>query len=250
MLEVLRPTVYWVSLDLFQPHNSIKTSQQTKIPGGYLKVTDDSPFGLGIEIIEFFHNEIMPSSHGSIACSDIALSLYKLTKQKTGYLNQYYILSDSVKQYTIAKPGRRNVVNLGLNDEMSIKEIRLSPEYSLSHPYHPQKSITYLINRYQNHPVYKYRFWGVYKRGDLVAIFVIRKQFVGSSSCLRLVDIYGDINGIGRAYHQLQKLIRNEEAEFIDCYNYGIRETVFARIGFDKLDPGGDTIVPNYFGAF
>ncbi|MBU1012552.1 MAG: hypothetical protein KKG99_06075 [Bacteroidetes bacterium] len=218
--------------------------------GAIWKVTDDAPYGLGMNIMQFFHDEVKPLSHVSVSNTDIALNLYKLTRQKTGYLNQYYILSDSVKQYTIAKPGRKNEAEIRLPDEVLIKEIRLSSDFSLSHPFHPQKSITYLINRYQNHPIYKYRFFGIYEGTAIFAIFVIRKQFANNSSCLRLVDIYGEINSIGRAYHQLQKLIMKEESEYIDCCNYGIDEAIFARMGFVKLDPEGDTIIPNYFEPF
>lgn len=220
--------------------------------GAIWKITNDAPSGLGLKIMQFFYAEINPISYGAIGNTPIALSLYKLIKLKTGNLNQYFLFSNSSEQYDIAKTGNldKNDKDIHQMDEMVIKEINLSSDILLPHLHCPQKSLAYLINRYQNHPIYKYIFFGVYDDNVIKAILIIRKQFAGASSCLRIVDIYGNINAIGCLYRQLQDLMKKEGSEYIDCYNHGISETVFSRIGLKKLDPNGETIIPNYFEPF
>lgn len=217
--------------------------------GAIWKVVDNSPIGLGMEIMQFFHNEIRPVSHGSIGNSDIAQKLYKLTRQKTGDIAQYYILSDSIPEFNIARPGLKDIEPGQKPDSDELREVDLA-DISLSHSYYPKKSLTYLINRYQKHPIYKYRFFGAYHASALYAIFVIRKQFAGKESCLRIVDIYGDISTAGRIYGSLQELLHKEGSEYLDCLNYGIAESVFKNMGFQKLDPDSDTVIPDYFEPF
>ena len=218
--------------------------------GAIWKVVDNAPLGLGMKLMEFFQSEIQPSSYGSIGNSGIALSLYKLTKYTTGTLSQYFILSSSIDQFNIAKA--ENYINVikSVQDEASIKELEILDDLVLDHAYYPQKSIRYLINRYSRHPIYKYRFFGAYIDDLLVAIFVIRKQSFITSSCLRLVDIYGDMHKVGRLYNHFQKIMKSENAEYIDCYNFGIDEKIFEKVGFSKLDIQGDTVIPNYFEPF
>ncbi len=216
--------------------------------GAIWKVVDNSPFGLGMDIMQFFHNEIKPVSHGSIGNSDIAQKLYKLTGQKTGVMSQYYILSDSITEFKIAIKGS----NINPNQKPDMDDLRevILDNISLTHSYYPKKSLTYLINRYQKHPIYKYRFFGVYKESTLYAIFVIRKQFVRKETCLRIVDIYGDISNAGRINFSMQKLLREEGAEYIDCLNYGVAESVFKNMGFQTLDYNSDIVIPDYFEPF
>ncbi len=216
--------------------------------GAIWKVVDNAPSGLGMDIMQFFHNEIKPVSHGSIGNSDIAQKLYRFTGQKIGVISQYYILSDSITEFKIAMKG--SSINPSQKpDSDDLREIILD-NISLTHSYYPKKSLTYLINRYQKHPIYKYRFFGLYNDATLYAIFVIRKQFVGKESCLRIVDIYGDLSIAGQIYFSMQKLLHEEAAEYLDCLNYGIAESAFKNMGFQTLDYHSDVIIPDYFEPF
>lgn len=219
--------------------------------GAIWKVTNDAPSGLGLALMQYFHEKLKPMSHGAISNTDIALGLYKLTNQQTGDLRHYFILSAAVGDYRIAKPANRSKTMAPVVAAVSVlQEMVLSPDIALSHRHRPRKSLTYLINRYQHHPVYHYRFFGAYTDGTLIAILVVRKQFKGTASCLRIVDMYGDIAGIGGLYHQLQELLTREESEYVDCLNHGIDEAQFRAMGFEKLDREDGTIIPNYFEPF
>lgn len=218
--------------------------------GAIWKVVEDVPPGLGMQIMQFFHDVVRPRSHGSVANTDLAMRIYKLTGQQTGTLQQYYMLSRAADRYRIAQASVSHEPIGRRPDSSVMRECTLSPDVRLSHPHHPRKSITYLINRYQKHPIYIYRFLSVTNGDALTAILVFRKQMHGAAACLRLVDMYGDIAGVGGLYHQFQALLEREGAEYVDCFNYGLGMERFSAMGFELLNPDGDTIVPNYFEPF
>lgn len=188
----------------------------------------------------------------TVGISDIAEQFYRMARLSVDYLRQYYILNESIKNFRIAVipegVGSRNQSGIG---EIRIGPVRLSEADRIRHPYYPRKSLAFLQNRYARHPYYRYVFRGVYLSGVLQAVWVTRTVEAQGSRCLRIVDIYGGIEQLPSAYGAVQQLLRDENAEYIDCMNYGIDPEVFRRIGFSELDPDSkDTIVPNYFEPF
>lgn len=64
------------------------------------------------------------------------------------------------------------------------------------------------------------------------------------------MDVYGKLEGLSSIYSEVQKLLKENRAEYLDCMNYGIDPSVFDEMGFDLLDVNGDLIIPNYFEPF
>ena len=222
--------------------------------GAIWKVDETNPNtnGLGYLLYKYLIKTLNPDLYGALGVSQIAMNFYKILNYKVGIMNHYYLLNDSTKSFNIAKVG----IN---SDYKSFKDInnytlRVVEDIScveLKHQYKPQKTIKYLINRYKKHPVYNYIFMGIYRENVIVSIFVCRKIDINNSGCFRIVDIYGNIDNIdGSIFSQLQDFLKNEKAEYIDCINFGIDDSIFNKIGFEKLDHEGKTIIPNYFEPF
>lgn len=188
------------------------------------------------------------SSFGAISLSSKAQSAMNLLFNEFGTMNQYYFGNHNKKDFSVCfNPVLSPITK---SDECEIKEISFDviSSSSIEYAYYPQKSIEFLKNRYYNHPVYKYRYFGVYSNNELVCVWVCRKQEVLGSSILRIVDVYGDLSKVGYVGNSLQSILEKEDAEYVDFMNFGIDETVFSGMGFERLNvAGNETIVPNYF---
>ena len=223
--------------------------------GGIWKVRSDvhnsEISNLGANLFLVFNKY---NSHASIGMSKIATVLHKIRKYKIGILNQYYILNKKIENFKIANVDHvdKNTDLKYYNYEVKVSkvfDIRNYSDSSFKETYYPQKSINYLYNRFQNHPIYKYCFWEISKN-NLVTILVTRKVTVNQSSVLRIVDVYGKLENYGNLSNQFQEILEFENVEYIDILNFGIDNIVFNNIGFQKLDTKGNIIIPNYFEPF
>ena len=240
-----------IPLSQFDP----KLKKNNDTWGGIWKVRTDVKnkeiSTLGASLFSIFDSY---ASHGSIGMSKIAKILHKIRKYKIGVLNQYYILNHKVKDFKIA-----NNVDLirpsFFEQEKSkttikpIKDVLEFQDSDFKESYFPRKSINYLYNRFQKHPIYKYNFWEIADSRSKV-IVVTRKIGICGSFILRIVDVYGRLENFDSLFEQFQEVLQIEKAEYIDILNFGISEEVFVKIGFNKLDVKGDLVIPNYFEPF
>jgi hypothetical protein len=221
--------------------------------GGIWKVrTDiknDEISNLGAKLFGIFDQY---NSHGSIGMSKIATILHKIRKYKIGTLNQYYILNEKIKENKVAivKEGFRQIDFPRFSNEVFITKIEdISNFNDFDDVYKPKKSVNYLKNRFQFHPIYKYEFWEI-KQNNCLAIIVTRKISFNNSSIIRIVDVYGKLENFSSLYYPFQELLNNEKAEYIDLLNFGLDSKIFDILGFKKLDINGLNIIPNYFEPF
>lgn len=215
-------------------------------------VENDEIKMLGLLLFERFAEVTGLKTYGAIGISKIAKKIYKALRYKTGSLNQYFLLNNSLTHFSIAQnnalpsqppaSASGDAVLAYINDITAVDHIDCL--------YRPKKSITYFINRYANHPFYHYRFLGVYKDDTLITIFVLRTIVVNGAKVIRIVDLLGEYDTLPNLYDEFQKVLTAEEAEYIDLVNFGMSEESLSRMGFQKLLVEGETIIPNYFEPF
>ena len=222
-------------------------------------IKNDEVNDLAVYLWEMYFNLPNSRSFASIGLSNDAIKVHKATKHLVDIVKQYYILNNSVENFKIAKVGHNTKSNKKENASIGKETIKdnfdiepLTEDVLQAGDYRPKKSIEYLKNRYLYHPVYKYKFWGVFVEDKLKAIWVIRIVKVGTVKALRIVDMYGDgAETIPCLYSEIQNLLSKYEAEYIDCLNYGFAEEVFEKMGFTKLDTStNEVIIPDYFEPF
>lgn len=195
------------------------------------------------------------NTHGSIGMSKVAKILHGIKKYKIGKLNHFYILNNKINKFNIAivPSTEKPIINFSKNDFtlQEIIDIEKLKFDNIKFIYTPKKSILYLINRFSKHPIYKYNFFGVYNKENILqTILVTRIISMYNSRVIRIVDVYGSLDIIENLYLEFQKLLQSEMCEYIDILNYGIDDDVFKKIGFNILDLKGDIIIPNYFEPF
>ncbi len=207
--------------------------------------------GVGMDLLHHLEKIYKPLSIGSIGINDKVEKLYKILKYKTGTWNQYCFFNSKIKNFQIATVVKLPMqVNNGYFSHHSIRiisdlnQLEAFPEAV----YRPLKSKNFLVNRYTKHPFYKYQFWGVYEENRVICILVTRKIEIEDSSCIRIVDVLGDLSKVENISSDLDKILQEENAEYVDFINYGIDEKVFLNMGFLKRD--NTLIIPNYFEPF
>lgn len=216
-----------------------KVSPDCKIPGlgTYLqkKICEQYDFyaGLGLS---------MDSIHIQRSLSTDILSI-----------NQYFILNPNIKKHHIASIPDNFIPNpIYENCNFEIQKLSDISHIELEHAYAPKKSITFLKNRYQDHPWYHYKFLGCFIENKIQCILIYRKITIESYSVIRIIDIYGNLEKLFGLGQKLQKyFFTHFDIEYIDICNYGIRKEYFIENGFNLLDSNSTKIIiPNYFEPF
>lgn len=219
--------------------------------GAIWSVNKDAPPATGHFLIKKLISLESPKFIGFVGISNQAKVFYSRWGLEINHLKQYFIINKTLKNFKIIK-GCNNINVNNVKSKYKLIKIERLNKIKLKHRYKPFKTINYLINRYQNHPVYNYLFYGIQnEKNELKCIFIIRKEFFLKSSCLRIVDIYGNIDDIKSVKSLFEDLLLVEGAEYIDLLNFGIKSEVFKRLGFTMLNlESKKDIVPNYFQPF
>jgi hypothetical protein len=203
--------------------------------------------GVGVSLLKTLEKTFMPNSVGVLGINSDVKKIYEILGFKTGVMNHYYIANPKCEKFYIAE-------NMQMkydfqNGSSTFHEIRdISQIKELGNSYYPHKSKKYIENRYFKHPFYKYLFWGVYNKEELVAVFVMRQQKTNESQCLRIIDMIGNYKEINLKGSEFLSVMMQFEAEYIDCLNFGIPETSFLNWGFTKKED--NTLIPNLFEPF
>jgi len=196
---------------------------------------------LGLGVLYFLLKLFPQVPYITLGLSEDSRNVYVPLRFDFGRMNHYYFANSKIKDFKIAyKPE-----NFEVKTTYGISICELTEVPVIQNDFYPIKNRNYIINRYLNHPLYKYKLLGIYKENTLLSIWVYRVEEVDGALCLRIVDMIGTKKRIGDVSHPLAILLRKYNAEYIDCYNYGINNEYFYELGFK--DVSGETIIPNYF---
>ena len=219
--------------------------------GAIWKVRDDvqnSERGkLGLGVLYYLIRLFPDSAYITLGLSHFSQDIYKMLHFNFGEMKHYYIANDLLKEYQIiSRPLKKD--KSGVCEGFEICRIdQLECIDTMENIYFPNKGLTYIKNRYLRHPKYQYEVLGIYKEETLVCAWVIRKINVKDASCIRIVDMIGNLEAVDYIYPAIENLLAEYDAEYIDCYNHGIPQEIFEHVGFHALNEYDDTVVPNYF---
>ena len=192
---------------------------------------------------------------GTVGISRFSFAMHTAIRHKTCSLGQYFILNSETKEFKIAVvPSNYQQTDISKNSNWHLHEItdiNVIDDNAVPAYYRPFKSKTYLINRFAKHPVYKYHFYGIYDGEKLSSILTGKFVDINGGKILRIVDVLGSLEEVGNIYEDFQTILRETGSEYVDFLCFGIDDSVFQRMGFDKLNPEQEElIIPNYFEPF
>ena len=209
--------------------------------------TEKSTPGLGFLLIKYLEDNFNSNAITVNGVNNSVINLYKLMGYKTGFLNHFYFTNPFFIDFKICKNILRNEIYF-TNNTHTIKQISITEFSDFDFSFQPFKSYKYIVNRFEKHPFYNYLYYGLFSDNNLDLILVIRKIYVGKSNCLKIVDVYGNYINIKYLNGLLNKIVTDNNSEYIDCINFGISKIYFLDAGFQIKDD--KTIIPTFFEPF
>jgi len=214
--------------------------------------------GLGAALFNFLIREFAFKSIYSISISKVSLPIYQMLGYKIGHFTQLAIVNSNIGNYCIAAIDNNfkipDLVTDKFYDLRIIKKMEVISELSDPGLYGrgrtPIKNVEYFVNRYIRHPVFSYRFLGVYRELKLCAFLVTRVVKYKQRSVIRVVDIQGDISSITKITKLLHDILVKENHEYIDIMQFGLPEKDYIKSGFVRADDSQNLIIPDYFQPF
>ncbi len=214
---------------------------------------------LGVELIKKFISLANYQSYCGIGTNEkTMLPLVKTVfGRSTAKLDHYYMLNESISDFKIAKVSNTPKVPCTYKEVAQaklqlLKTFKmLSQSFELNKPFSnlPFKAGWYIKKRYFEHPIFRYKVWGISNRGRIEAILVGREVEANKTTILRMVDFIGNIESIRLIQQELRKLIIKNGYEYIDFLLHGINENTMNKAGF-LLKNEDEIIIPNYFQPF
>lgn len=222
------------------------------------KVRDDAPPGLGLRLLKQTERDLSARLVGAIGISQIVKPLYGLLKYEVGSMVQSAVIRPDIAEYRIADGVPAHVSQSGTAEpdpELSFELIdeasdTLEAIETLASSQVPAKSHRYLVERYVEHPWYRYELRLIRDSGRPVAVVVWRAVEAEGSRVLRIVDIVGEVSWLTRAKGHLQALTVEHAAEYIDLVQTGVDDALLDAGGFLTVGRVPGLILPNYFSPF
>ena len=222
------------------------------------KVRDDAPPGLGLRLLKQIERDLSARLIGAIGISQMVKPIYGLLKYEVGSMVQSAVIRPNASEFRIADGVPAEVVQADAaarDPELLLEPIDDSPDTlaaidAVASSQVPAKSHRYLVERYVDHPWYRYQLRLVRLAGRPVAVLVWRAVEAEGSRVLRIVDIVGDVSWLARAQGHLETLTVEHDAEYIDLVQTGIDDAILDAGGFLTIGPDLDLTLPNYFSPF
>lgn len=214
----------------------------------------------GLQLLHYLKKKYLPNTISVLGINEGVMHLYKLLKYQVGYLKHYFMVNEKKQHFELLKNYKKNyrihrrftisgkkLIKVRDNNFNNIvNRINFKQKQHLV----PKKSQNYFENRYLKHPFYNYQLYAITHRDNYLALIIIKIDKFKESKALRFIDCFGDFSSLQGSYHLFQKLLFEYDAEYIDCYNFGIEESEFNSIGFELHNDWASTIIPNFFEPF
>jgi len=225
------------------------------------KTKENSPTGLGLNLLKFLKSKLNPEMVLAIGTSLMVNPIYKVIGYNTGFLSHYALFPLKKKS---KKDKIKNIpINARLlirkNNELILKKINkknilkifsLKLINNLGKIRQPKKNFNYILNRFFHHPVYKYEVRAVIFKNKLKAFFIWRKVKCPKYSILTIVDIIGNVEVIANCGFFLREEIINTNCEYMDLMQYGIEPKILKKSGFISKNYHKKIILPSHFEPF
>lgn len=209
----------------------------------------------GINILSFLRENGDIRTISAPGINPKTISIYKFLGLGTGKMKQWYRLR-RVEEYRIAKVTNSEIPTVNPNEKLDVAEIKdfayLENVFLIDECIIREgqliKSKEYLKRRYFEHPSFEYIKYGI-RHGDKKLFVVLRVQKCNGSALLRVIDCIGD-NCIFKLFTpEIDRLMKEYDCEYADCYETGVNDDTFTDGGWLAVNDSGN-IMPDYFAPF
>lgn len=210
---------------------------------------------LGEEMARYFEKNMRCYNVFSVGIeSRYAKVLKLLTDTNIQSLKQYYRLGKE-REFKIARINHYDVLPVRGGSMLLIplktaKEFIGKVDLEEIHKDYPRRSPAYIEHRYYQHPYFSYKIWGLQSEDGMKSAFVAREETLEGAKVLRIVDFFGRDEDLAYIGNELDRILDEEDYEYVDFYCYGIAEEILRKAGFLLREEGDTNIIPNYFDPF
>lgn len=218
--------------------------------------TDVAVQGVGLSLLKWLPKATTADFVGAVGLSQMVQPIYRALGYCVGRLEHHVLFSPTVETFRVAlgvsaanRPAAANASGnvFTLVAGLLPDSIRPADVEPLCRRFLPRKSWNYLCARYANHPAYVYHFSFVVDDGRPQCLLVWRQIRVNGSAVLRIVDLLGDESALRPCAGDLQELLREREAEYIDIQHHGVSATALEQTGFVNRRATASLVVPGHF---
>ena len=213
---------------------------------------------LGLRLLSYLQSQgyKLVMSNGINAATE---EIYKYLGFHVGELGHYYIPNWTLKTFSIAKFNKEKLDFSHSHDastnlvfkQVTVQQLKHSFEFTKFKNRTPCKDFEYFKKRFFEHPIYNYEVYGVIEEAEILSLLVVRIVRCATSSCLRIVDFYGQEETFGIHASNLCKKMLSEGHEYIDILTFGLSDHLLKNSGFNRLDHlEVEIVVPNFFEPF
>lgn len=182
--------------------------------------------------------------------------LYQYLGYQTGTMKHYYRLND-LAEYKIAVVNNKNIIFKEETEPFTLKRMssleKIKEKFKFSDYKHivPYRDAWSVEHRYFKNIGYQYIIYGIFDLTDTCRALVVGREIecIGSR-VFKIVDFIGEDTAFGHCYQGIDSLLKENEYEYIDFYEVGIKDSIMADAGFTLRDPADTNIIPNYFEPF
>ena len=220
------------------------------------RALDNRGIGIGLRLYNNVIKEILPEFIGGIGMNPPLIGFHKWQGFKVDIMEHHVALSPYVNEFKVANvPKDLKVKFQKVNfftsfQKLTGKKLRDMETNMLYLHQLPMKSDTYIINRYMNHPMYRYEVYAISKDNMVQALCVIRPILKDDLVVLRLVDFIGPNENFPLLHDFVFDLLKSYNAEYLDLYSYGIPSSLLQKAGLINRKEVKNLIIPNYFEPF
>lgn len=182
----------------------------------------------------------------SMSCNNIrpkTMAFYNFLGYYAARMPHFYRLSDK-ESYAVAQI--KNKIILPASGSSALTKIadkaQLKSAYKPDEALRPYKDLWYVTRRYFEYPRQKYDVWAS-QNGELL---VTRTVDVNGTAVLRIVDYIGNPAAFAQLGTAIDDIMKAENAEYADCYCFGVNSEIFAEAGFCERKEDSENIIPNY----
>ena len=196
----------------------------------------------GLESLSIFLNKFSKYDIFILGLTEKAKNIFKIYGFKTGKLKHYYLLNKFKKKFKFIKnPKKIKKVYINKNSLNAILITGKNTNYLKDFKHKSEKNSEYFKFKYLHSPFYNYQLYFLkteHLRG-LIVLRAIKKKII------RVIDFSGDEKIIQFLYPLFEKILKENNYEYIDFVNYGLKDKYLKKANFHLIKK--PTIIPNFF---
>lgn len=208
-----------------------------------------------ISLIKYIIDNLESRSISSCGVRPNALVIYEMLGFKTGKMDHFYKLA-SKESYHVAIVNEKRIIKSQPGDK-KLKYIKTFGELEKLYNFeqnketNPYKDAWCIKHRYFDSVYHKYNVYLIKDSYNLNrSIIVMREINNNGVKICKIVDFIGNDSDIACIGGELDRLIKENNYEYMDFYSVGIEKNIMRQAGFVQRTQEDKNIIPHLFAPF